>query len=187
MDETSRLIYHFELGLTAPAIEMMLRGVLIDQEQRNAFITEFSGKAARLEGILNKMAEAVWDRGLNPNSPKQLQAFFYDHMGLPPVWLSFKGQRRISTNREALEKLKAYFYALPIINTILVYRDVLKKLSIFRKGIDDDGRLRTSYNVAGTVSGRFSSSENAFGTGDNMQNQTESLRRMFISDRKSVV
>ena len=182
MDAPARLVYNFELALTAPALEMMLRGVKIDQEQRQQFILEFSGKANRLERILNRYAEAVWEQGLNPNSPKQLQAFFYTHMGLPEVILGFKGQRRVSTNREALEKLKVYFYAQPIINVILAYRDVLKKLSILRKGVDGDGRLRTSYNVAGTVTGRWSSSENAFGSGDNMQNQTEALRRMFIAD-----
>lgn len=181
-DETTKLIHDFEMGMSAPALEMMLRGILVDEEQRQQFILEFSGKASRLERVLNRLAEAVWGTGLNPNSPKQLQAFFYGHMELPPVILSFKGERRVSTNREALEKLKAYFYALPFVNLILAYRDMVKKLSVLRKGIDEDGRLRTSYNVAGTVSGRWSSSENAFGTGDNVQNQTESLRKMYIAD-----
>jgi DNA polymerase I-like protein with 3'-5' exonuclease and polymerase domains len=42
--------------------------------------------------------------------------------------------------------------------------------------------MRTSYNVAGTETGRFSSSTNAFGSGTNLQNITASLRKMFVAD-----
>src|SRR6266403_279501 len=43
-------------------------------------------------------------------------------------------------------------------------------------------RLRRSYNIAGTNTGRFSSSFSEFGTGGNLQNVEESLRSIFISD-----
>ena len=36
--------------------------------------------------------------------------------------------------------------------------------------LDTDGRMRCSFNVCGTETMRFSSSENAFGTGGNLQN-----------------
>src|SRR5215467_12315958 len=48
--------------------------------------------------------------------------------------------------------------------------------------IDHDGRMRTSYNIAGTNSGRFSSSLSEFGTGGNLQNIEEGLRSVFIAD-----
>ncbi len=43
--------------------------------------------------------------------------------------------------------------------------------------------IRTSYNIAGTGTGRFSSSLSEFGTGGNLQNVEESLRSIFIADQ----
>jgi DNA polymerase I-like protein with 3'-5' exonuclease and polymerase domains len=48
--------------------------------------------------------------------------------------------------------------------------------------VDADSRLRTSYNVAGTETGRWSSSTNAFGSGTNLQNFPEKLRSVFVAD-----
>jgi len=42
--------------------------------------------------------------------------------------------------------------------------------------------MRTSYNIAGTTTGRFSSSVGDFGTGTNLQNIEESLRCVFVAD-----
>jgi DNA polymerase I-like protein with 3'-5' exonuclease and polymerase domains len=42
--------------------------------------------------------------------------------------------------------------------------------------------MRTSYNIAGTSTGRFSSSYSEFGTGGNLQNIEESLRSVFVAD-----
>src|SRR5438093_12127542 len=48
--------------------------------------------------------------------------------------------------------------------------------------IDPDGRIRTSYNIGGTTTGRLSSSFSEFGTGTNLQNIEEFLRSIFIAD-----
>jgi DNA polymerase I-like protein with 3'-5' exonuclease and polymerase domains len=42
--------------------------------------------------------------------------------------------------------------------------------------------MRTSYNIGGTTTGRWSSSQNAFGRGTNFQNLREDLRQIFIAD-----
>jgi len=42
--------------------------------------------------------------------------------------------------------------------------------------------MRTSYNIAGTTTGRLSSSFSEFGTGTNLQNIEESLRSVFVAD-----
>jgi DNA polymerase I-like protein with 3'-5' exonuclease and polymerase domains len=42
--------------------------------------------------------------------------------------------------------------------------------------------MRTSYNIAGTTTGRFSSSLGDFGTGTNLQNIESRLRSVFIAD-----
>lgn len=178
----AQLDYNFERGMQAPALDLMRRGFKIDAYERRVGIAKLETLKLRLETILNRYSNAVWGRPLNANSPKQLQAFLYTSMGLPPVELSFKGVRRVTTNREALEKCQSYFHAQPVVLCILAIRDVVKKLSVFKSEIDDDSRMRTSYNVAGTETGRWSSSSNVRGGGTNLQNITPELRTMFVAD-----
>lgn len=181
-DPSHALIYDFERGMQAPALEMMRRGFKVDEYERRVTVDRLERLLGRAQALLDKFAGAVWGKPLNANSPKQLQLFFYSAMGLPPVELSFKGVRRITTNREALEKLSIYLYAVPIINCILAVRDIKKKLSLLTTEISADGRFRTSYNVAGTETGRWNSSSDAFGDGSNLQNISVELRKVFISD-----
>ncbi len=175
-------IYDFERALQAPYLEMMMRGFRIDRVSRDEAARGLRARIEELHVGLTRMAYAVWDKPLNPASPKQLKDFFYGAMHLPEVWLSQKGERKLSTNREALEKLEIYIHARPIIASILAIRDLAKQLQVFDTEIDADHRFRTSYNIAGTETGRPSSSQNAFGTGGNAQNIAPSLRYVFVAD-----
>ena len=175
-------IYNFARALQAPVLDMMQRGFKIDGYERSKGIETLEREIERLTRLLDRLADAVWDKPLKANSPKMLQEFFFTHMRIPEIWTSKKGERKLSMDREALEKLDNYYHARPIVATILAIRDAVKQLSVLRTEVDTDGRMRTSYNVAGTETGRFSSSTNAFGTGTNLQNITASLRKMFIAD-----
>lgn len=177
-----QLIYNFERASQAPALDMMRRGWRIDILYRDKAVQNLQKKDQRISMILDKFATAIWGRGLNPNSPKQLQAFFYDHMKLPEQYRFERGEKKLTTNRDALEKLHVYFYARPIINCCLALRDVRKKISVLTREVDSDKRMRTSYNITGTETSRWSSSANAYGGGTNLQNITEELRRAFIAD-----
>lgn len=175
-------IYRFERALQGPVLEMMLRGVKIDALDRAASIQETRETLKRLDSVLQRYAYAVWGKPLNPRSTLQLQNFFYNAMHLPQVWTSKKGKRSLSMDREALEKIEAYFQAMPIVAVVLAIRDHAKRLEVFETQIDPDGRYRTSFNIAGTETGRFSSSKSQTGTGGNSQNISPKQRRMFISD-----
>lgn len=175
-------IYSFERGMQGPALELMERGWLIDQTEREKGIKLLSARKAKLQNTLNRFARTIWDKDLNANSPAQLKKFFYEIMGFPEQHTIVQGRRQVSTNREALEKLNAYFYARPFINIILAIRECTKKLSVLETEISSDGRMRTSYNVAGTETGRWSSSSSADGSGTNLQNITPELRSIFIAD-----
>jgi DNA polymerase-1 len=179
----SQGVYAFERALQGPALDMMLRGFLIDPVWRAKGIDQETKKKELVEERLNRLAHAVWGKDLNPRSPHQLKDFFYNELQLPEVWTSKKGVRSLSTDREALEKLSQYYIALPIINCVLHARDAGKKLSVLRSGVDPDGRMRCTYNVCGTETGRWASSRNVYGRGGNLQNITEELRRMFVADR----
>lgn len=176
------VVYDFARALQGPALELMLRGFKVDQFERRLAIDSMVGRRAKLMSNLQRMAYAVWDKELNPNSSQQLQEFFYRHMKIPEIWTSKKGQKKLSMDRDTLEKVEIYFHAMPIVATILAIRDLNKKIQTLETEIDPDGRIRTSYNIAGTETGRWSSSANAFGTGGNLQNWENDLRRILVAD-----
>lgn len=178
----SQGIYNFEKALMGPYLEIMQRGFRVDEISRRREAAELRGQDFQLREILEEYARAVWDRPLNPRSPKQLQEFFYGAMRLPEIWISQKGERKLSMNREVLEKLDQYLYARPFCQLILSIRDLAKQMEILEKEIDPDGRFRSSYNISGTETGRPSSSENAFGTGSNAQNIAPAMRHIFVAD-----
>lgn len=181
-DPSARLIYDFERGMQGPALDMMLRGFRIDRYQRGVEIDRLTKNKSFLEGILNQFGMASWGRPINARSHVQLKELFYQVYNLPEQFRFERGERKVTINREALEKLSAYNQVLPLINSILAVRDTGKLLSTIQTEIDTDGRMRTSYNVAGTETGRWSSASSAFGTGTNLQNLTPEIRRMFIAD-----
>lgn len=181
-NSSRQLIYNYERAMQAPAMAMMLKGWRVDLLHRDKAVVSLRQKEDKIQRILDRFAEAVWGRGLNPRSPQQLKDFFYGAMKLPEQYKFEKGVKKVTTNRDALEKLHVYFYARPFVNCILALRDARKKISVLTTEVDPDKRMRTSYNVTGTETGRWSSSANAYGGGTNLQNITEELRRCFIAD-----
>ena len=175
--------YDFERGMIGPAMTMMRRGLLVDNTERLALLAELVPLRAKLVELLDTYSNAIWDKELNHNSPLQLKKFLYECLGLPKSVKFAKGKQKISTDREALEGLRdKYPRARPVVDCILGLRDTDKKISVLSTKYDDDGRMRTSYNVAGTETGRWSSSQSAFWTGTNLQNITGELREIFIAD-----
>lgn len=143
-------------------------------------------------------------RGLNPASPKQVLDFFNNALGFPVEFETRKGkagqiERTPTANDKALRKwankrtkgpgihvrdktVHPVRIAEPFASLILTIRDADKMLGVLRTPLDPDGRMRCSYNVAGTENARWSSSKNVFGRGTNLQNVTPTMRRMFCAD-----
>jgi len=176
------LIYDFERALQGPVLEMQLRGFRVDPSARETAITNTRRKREAAQTILDTLAGAVWDKGVNANSGQQLKDLFYNHMGIRPLAMSVKGERKEPMDRKILERLEDYFYPRPLVNAILLIRDLDKTLQVLETEIDSDWRFRTSYNIGGTDSFRFSSSKSGLGTGGNFQNVHAELRRIFIPD-----
>lgn len=185
LDNQTRSVYEFEKSLQAPVMEMKLRGVLVDQDYRAEILKRFETDRNILEANLEEIvAQSFGLYDFNPNSPIQLQKLFYEILGLPPIQKrNSSGVFTPTVNRDALEQLDVHFYARPLVSHILALRDCSKKIGVLKTGIDSDGRIRTSYNIAGTRTGRFSSNLSDFGTGTNLQNIEDSLRRVFIADK----
>lgn len=183
LDNDTNKIYEFSRALQAPVMDMTLRGVRVDLEERRRCIGALKEEGIRFQSYLDRLGEAVFDAPINPESPAQLKDLFYDTMQIPAI-KSRKGREwKVSTDRAALEKIReSYSFAAPIAELILHIRDINSQLELIERGVDSDGRMRCSYNIAGTITGRFSSSKNIYGTGGNLQNITERIRQIFVSD-----
>ena len=179
----ARRTYEFSKALQAPVLEMMLRGVRVDQRARSRTLQEMRRKLTRLEAQLDEIIQGGIGTSVNWRSPAQLNRLLYGIMNLPvQKKRNANGVYAPTTDREALEKLSGYFIAEPIINHLLCLRDLGKSIGFLETGIDPDERMRSNFSIAGTDTGRWSSSVSDFGTGTNLQNVTESLRSVFVAD-----
>lgn len=113
---------------------------------------------------VQKMAELQTTLGINPASPKQMKKLLIDDIGLPIVKNS-KLTGAPSFDKEAmltydlmLEKLDS-----PVAKQIKEFRGWQKAVSAAYKPyidlVDVDGRLRCSYRLHGTATGRLSCAE----------------------------
>jgi DNA polymerase I len=179
LDNQTSATYAFSRELQAPALDMRLQGIRVDNGRRQEIISQFIEHSSQLETDLERIVvEGLGFFGFNWRSNDNLRELFYSRLGIPVI----RKQGRPTVDREALERMEAYFVARPIINHLIALRDLGKKIGLLRTEIDPDSRMRTDFNIAGTTTGRFSSSRSEFGTGTNAQNIEESLRSVFVAD-----
>ena len=168
------LYREIELPLCPVLYSMEKAGVAIDRQQLEQFGQMLSERIASCEETIF----AYSDGPFNINSTKQLGELLFVKLALPPVKKTKTGY---STNADVLEKLKSKH---PIIPAIMDYRMLTKLKSTYADGllkvIDDDGRIRTTFQNLVTATGRLSSTE------PNLQNipvRTDlgaEIRKMFI-------
>lgn len=176
--------YNMSRAMQGPALTMMRRGVRVNFIERDRLITEYEHDRIELARKFDRLCTGVVGGSVNPASPAQLQKLFYEALGHEPITKYDRQtkERKITTDREALEKLSKHRKCGIFANFILSLRELDKTLQFLRTGIDPDGRLRCSYNVTGTETGRWSSSKNVEGRGGNLQNWSDPMRRMVIPD-----
>lgn len=175
--------YNYERAMLGPAITMVCRGFLVDPAARVAVEKELEKEYAELQDYLDELTLCFWDKPLNHASAPQMKKFFYETLQIPKITKVEKGKTKITTDKDALEKIiNDYVRAMPVAKTILAMREIKKKMDVVHAQLDEDGRMRTSYNVAGTETWRWSSSGSPFYSGTNLQNVTKELRSMFIPD-----
>lgn len=183
LDETTRATYNFSMSLHGPILDMNLRGLRVDEKKKHELMLEYGRELVQMQDNLDRISLEGFGEKINWNSPAQLKKFFYETIGLPPVKKrNSKGEFTPTVNREALEKFRGVDAVKVIVNHILLMRDQAKRLGMLRTGVDADGRFRSSFNIAGTNTGRLSSSYSDFDSGSNLQNIEERLRRIFVAD-----
>lgn len=168
------LYFNVELPLCRVLAEMEHAGFRVDVAALTCF-------GETLTAALEKLEQRIYSYAgkFNINSPKQLGEILFERLGLPAYKKTKTGY---STNAEVLDKLRG---AHPIVGEVLEYRQYAKLKSTYVDGllkvISDDARVRTSFQMTVTATGRLSSTE------PNLQNiptRTElgsELRRMFTA------
>lgn len=172
--ELEPLYYDVELPLCAVLARMEQRGFLIDRAALAQFGETLQTSITQLEQQIYAAAGAPF----NINSPKQLGKVLFEDMQLPH---GKKNKTGWSTNADVLDKLRG----VPIVADVLQYRQYAKLKSTYADGllkaVSPDGRIRTSFQMTVTATGRLSSTE------PNLQNiptRTElgsQMRRMFVA------
>jgi DNA polymerase-1 len=184
LDEVTTPIYHQSLALQGPILEMSIRGLRVDQERRDEVLKKYRAEIKNVGDNLTEIIREGIGIDINWRSPAQLKNLFYNILGLPPIKKrNANGIMALTVGRDALEFLSNYLIAAPLCSHLLFLRDCDKKRSFLETEIDPDGRIRASFNIAGTNTGRLASSLSAMGTGTNLQNVDRELRSVFISDK----
>ena len=169
-----KLYFDVELPLCRVLADMERSGFLVDGGALARFGADLSDTIRQLE----ERIYAAAGQQFNINSPKQLGKVLFEDLGLPH---GKKTKTGWSTNADVLEKLKDQ----PLVADVLTYRQYAKLKSTYADGllkvIDPDGRIRTSFQMTVTATGRLSSTE------PNLQNiptRTDlgsKMREMFVA------
>jgi DNA polymerase-1 len=137
--------------------------VLLSMKRHGVRInTELAQKYVQLGD--ERMAQIEKDLGINPASPKQMKKLLIDELGLPVMKQSAKTGAP-SFDKEAMLAYDSMLELLenPVAKRIKEFRGWQKAVSASYRPyldlVDMDGRLRCSYRLHGTATGRLSCAE----------------------------
>lgn len=152
-----RLLDEVELPLVPVLLDMELTGVLIDTELLAAMSERLS---KRLEAIEAEVYRLVPVR-FNLSSPQQLAEVLFKHLKLRAPGARATSTGRISVAADVLESMRGLH---PVIDLVLEHRQLAKIKSTYVDALPQlvhprTGRVHTSFNQAGAVSGRLSSQD----------------------------
>ena len=153
--------YKLEHALLPVTLRMRRNGVLIDREH-------FTSEAERLTEVYEHLENTIYQQAsekigepvtFNIGSYQQKGDILFNRIGLP-----VQGRSDItkapSTSEASLAKLR---WEHPIVNNCVVHAQMRKMLTSYLKKfpalIEQDGRIHTSFNQTGVVTGRYSSSD----------------------------
>lgn len=153
-----RLLSELEMPLVSVLSEMEMTGISLDQHFLHAMGGELQ---KRLNEIEQQTYEAVGTT-FNINSTQQLSKILFDRLHLePPDKRKKTASGHYSTSADVLEELRGHH---PVVDWILEYRELAKLKSTYLDTLPEQvnprtGRVHTSYNQTGSVTGRLASSD----------------------------
>lgn len=197
VDEISAATYETSMATLAPVLEMVLEGLPVSETRREEVSGIYRGYLTQLEKGWQRLcveglglpADRTKRKGRTPlavsySSPKDVQFLFHQVLGIPEKKMRKKGQdeAKVTTDRAVLEGFKTYYHAEPFVNYILAMRDATKALGFLKSPLSPASKLHCSLNVAGTNTGRLSSSFADDGTGTNLQNISGKLKDTIVAE-----
>ena len=151
------------------------RGLPVSEHERSRMRTTLQEQVNKTQQLISqKLGE-----DFNPRSPVQMKKLLYEELNLPEV--INRKTKKVTTDAKALEKLVTkHPQHAELLNGITEFKTNERLIKRFLSSPLRNGRLYTSFNATGTVTGRISSSENIWGEGDNLQNINRGeVRRIF--------
>jgi len=181
----AKLFYEVELPLIPVLMDMEMAGVKLDIPFLKEMSKELSQKLQALEEEIYRLVGYRF----NVNSPEQLSDALFGKLGISAQGIPKTKSGHYSTSADVLEKLRGRH---PVIDLLLEHRHLAKIKSTYVDALPGmvnkaTGRVHTSYNQTGTVTGRLSSSD------PNLQNiptRTEigkAVRKAFIAEEGMVL
>jgi DNA polymerase I len=180
-----KLLDEIDLPLTTVLADMEMTGVLLDLP----FFKKMSAELTKRLGEIEKDVYTAVGKPFNINSTQQLSDVLFGKLGLKAdgSWKTASGF--YSTNAEVLESLSGQH---PVVDMVLEQRELSKLKSTYVDALPpavdpQTGRVHTSYNQIGAVTGRLSSND------PNLQNipiRTELGRRVrngFIAEKGNLL
>lgn len=168
----------FQQSMFWPVLASMNKGVLIDAALRKQVGDSMRAEMAETQ----RWIDDLFGHPVNLRSPAQLNKLFFKDLGLPSTYNRKTGN--VTTAEDALLKVAEREPLMrELVDKIIRFRSLGTLYSTFVSAkVGQDGRMRTSYNIAGTWTFRFASREDAFGEGTNLQNLPPIVKPMFIPD-----
>ena len=181
--ETKRLLKLYddlEMPLIPVLADMEMAGVLLDTGFLRQMSDELAAQLAAIESEIYALSGGYGS--FNINSPKQLNDVLFGKLQLPAAGIR-KTTHGFSTSADVLEDLRGEH---PIVDHILEHRELTKLKGTYVDALPalvhpQTGRLHTSFNQTGTVTGRLSSDN------PNLQNipirteQGRQIRKAFVA------
>lgn len=175
-----KLFSEIEMPLVPVIADMEMAGVLLDVDFLHDLSADLTQRLGALQEEIYSLSGGYGE--FNIGSPKQLNDVLFGKLGLPTEGLR-KTTHGFSTDAATLDALKDHH---AIVALILDWRELSKLQSTYVDALPllvnpETGRLHTSFNQTGTVTGRVSSSD------PNLQNipiRTEEgrrVRRAFVA------
>ena len=165
--------YLQQKSLLHPLVYAGNKGIRMDIEAMKEASLDCSRKITKLQEELNEVA----GRELNPNSPKQLKEYFY----IEKKQRAYTKNGSITVDDKALNRMAAK--GMKEAEIIIALRKERKMQgTYYEMKLDEDNRLRCSFNPVGTAQGRLSSSKTIRGTGANLQNQPWQMNALMRAD-----
>jgi DNA polymerase I-like protein with 3'-5' exonuclease and polymerase domains len=165
--EKMKEFYNFQQHGVSPAlVQVMNRGIKVDLDKKQDLHNKLSVLLTHIETSI----DSLLGEHINIKSSHQIKKLFIDLLNVDPV-INRKSKTASFGSDAMLVYLEEYPIYRPLITLILEYRSIGVFVRTFLSAkVDDDDKMRTSYNVAGTKTYRLASRKNAFGAGMNIQN-----------------